>query len=68
MDSSEMSKLATYSDEIKTAIFNLVISLCQQQATVVDMDVSKELTAVWLEEIASSLRKTKKDPLEGIDI
>jgi|688.fasta_scaffold567914_3 hypothetical protein len=57
-------KLSNYTDEIKNGIFNLSISMCQHIATFAPMEIAKEQTAQWLEEIAKGLRVVKENPIK----
>ncbi len=59
------SKLGTYSDELRSGIFHLSVSMCQHLAMSMPMDVAKEQTASWLEEIARGLREIKENPVQG---
>lgn len=59
------SKISDHTDEIKNGIFNLSISMCQNLSNSVPMQVAKEYTAQWLEEIAKGLRAVQDNPLES---
>jgi len=58
------SKLSDYTDEMKNGIFHLSISMCQHLSSFVPMEIAKEQTAQWLDEIAKGLRAVQENPLE----
>jgi len=58
------SRLSDYTDEIKNGIFHLSVSMCQHLSTFIPMQLAKEHTAQWLEEIARGLRVAQENPLE----
>jgi post-segregation antitoxin (ccd killing protein) len=58
--------MPNYTEELKNGIFHLSVSMCQYLSQFMAMEIAKEQTALWLEEIAAGLRKVKKNPLEDI--
>lgn len=55
-DNSMTAKIQTYDSEIENGILNMVISLCQQKATVIGLDEAKQQVSNWLERIVAGLR------------
>lgn len=53
----KFSKLANYSGEIETGIFNLVITLCQHYAQQMPLDMAKEKTVAYLETLVIGLQQ-----------
>lgn len=62
--SDSESRLSDYTDEIKNGIFHLSVSMCQHLSSFIPMQLAKEHTAQWLEEIARGLRVVQENPLE----